>query len=72
MRSDAGLERYREYLGLLGRLQLDERLAGKVDGDKRRGEISAGNVGPGDAVGGGCETRRHGGDELFKRRIRRK
>lgn len=25
------LERYREYLGLLGRLQLDDRLAGKVD-----------------------------------------
>jgi RNA polymerase sigma-70 factor (ECF subfamily) len=25
------LEKYREYLGLLGRLQLDEKLAGKVD-----------------------------------------
>lgn len=25
------LEKYREYLGLLGRLQIDEKLAGKVD-----------------------------------------
>ncbi len=27
----AELEEYRDYLGMLGRLQLDERLAGKVD-----------------------------------------
>lgn len=31
MKSVPDLEPYREYLGLLGRLQLDERLAGKVD-----------------------------------------
>lgn len=27
----AEVDEYREYLGLLGRLQLDEKLAGKVD-----------------------------------------
>ncbi len=31
MPSNAAPEQYREYLGLLGRLQLDEQLAGKVD-----------------------------------------
>ena len=30
-RNAAQLEEYRDYLGMLGRLQLDELLAGKVD-----------------------------------------